>query len=149
MPRTVKNITLQEASRLYESLRPSRGATILHQQIDFAFLDVIFGQETLVFNEILCFSNFIFFQYFSILKNRNPKIECWLISTNRELCTTPTKVKIDSSKIITFLNVSTHPTMVQNLRLLSTCCSAFGSSWGFACAQLWYRTKLEKYSWQI
>ena len=40
MPGAMKNITLQEASRLYESLPSPRGASILHQQSDFEFSDV-------------------------------------------------------------------------------------------------------------
>ena len=51
MPGAVRNITLQEASRLYESLRVSREALILHQQSDFEFSDVILGQETSVFSK--------------------------------------------------------------------------------------------------
>ena len=42
-------------NRLYESLLASREASILHQQSDFAFLDVIFGQETSIFSK---FRNF-------------------------------------------------------------------------------------------
>ena len=77
--------------------------------------------------------NFKSFQCFSTLKNRNPKIERWSISTKRELCTISTKVKTDSWKIMIFSNFSTHPTMVQNLGLVQTFFWSYGSSWGFAC----------------
>ena len=58
MPRAVRNITLQEAGRLYESLPSTRGASILHQQSDFEFSDVILGQETSIFSKFHDFQIF-------------------------------------------------------------------------------------------
>ena len=52
MPGAVRSITLQEASRLYETLPLSRGALILHQQSVFEFSDVILGQEGALFSKM-------------------------------------------------------------------------------------------------
>ena len=35
-----------------------------------------------------------------------------------------------------------------NLVTAQTFCSAYGSSWGFACTKIWYQWQLEKYSWR-
>ena len=53
-----KNINLQEASRLFESLQASRAALILHQQSDFEFSNVILGQETSIFTKFHDFQIF-------------------------------------------------------------------------------------------
>ena len=34
-----------------------------------------------------------------------------------------------------------------NLEAIQPFCSAYGSSWGFACTKIWYQWQLETYSW--
>ena len=58
MAGAVWSMTLQEASRLHESLPASREGFILHQQSDFEFSDVILGQETSIFSKFHDFQNF-------------------------------------------------------------------------------------------
>ena len=94
------HITFQEASRLYESCPAPREVLILHQQSDFELSDIILGQGDVRFRLCFLISFVQCFWIFSNIKHRNPKIESCLISTNRELCTTPTKVKTYSPQMM-------------------------------------------------
>ena len=67
MPGAVRNIILQEASRLYESLPSSRGALILHQQRDFEFPDVIFEPGDVNFQQNFLIFEFSFFAKFEFV----------------------------------------------------------------------------------